>query len=219
MLPRLSTPWRGVDRLCAHLVLCCERATTRHQGVCDDSCSPHVHLESVAPIIELRGPIHLCAAAVPQPLVGPDFNSKAEVAEANATLWMFQVCTIQQIVICLHVAVDDAMLMEPFEALEHLAAQLLDCRYRYLALGLLVKLHTANHVPTTIEIEHHVNDVWVDAYIMQLHNARVGHLPENAHFSVDNCQGDVALIDPLRCELLPADLACAREDNAERASS
>mmetsp|Transcript_28033 Transcript_28033/g.61209 ORF Transcript_28033/g.61209 Transcript_28033/m.61209 type:complete len:285 (+) Transcript_28033:1541-2395(+) len=211
---RCARPWQ-LHGFRVHVFLTLERKTTSHQAEHDDAHSPAVHLEAVAQLVKLRGPVDFGTAGVVQSLSRWQVADRAEIAQEDAALRICNILAIHQVVVALDVAVDYILAVKPGDAFQHLLSNPLDSRDDDLAFVLPVTLHPGDHVASLVQVKDHVHEDLFVVDVVQLNYAGVCQLFQHLFFPPDVREGRLDLVDHLYSEFLLAVFPLAGVDYAK----
>mmetsp|Transcript_62450 Transcript_62450/g.190981 ORF Transcript_62450/g.190981 Transcript_62450/m.190981 type:complete len:241 (+) Transcript_62450:1311-2033(+) len=100
---------RQPDLLVLHVLLIPEWEAPAEEAVSDDPHRPHVHLQPVAPVVELGGPKDLGPYRGIQPLPGLQARGSPKIRQHDRALRVRDVRAVHQVVVTLDVPVDDAV--------------------------------------------------------------------------------------------------------------
>mmetsp|Transcript_79589 Transcript_79589/g.165313 ORF Transcript_79589/g.165313 Transcript_79589/m.165313 type:complete len:246 (+) Transcript_79589:1521-2258(+) len=208
-----------LDGLVLDVILALERETTSDHTENNNAQGPTVDLGAVVQGIELRAPVRLGAALLSQASVRLKVHDRAKIAEVDACVGVLHLLSVLQVVVALQVAVDDVVLMEPIDSLEHHLRYVLDAWHRDDALGLPMQLHALDHVATTIDFQDHADKDLLVVDVVQLHHTRVRKPLEHFDLLLDLGDRGLDLIDHLNCVLVIAALLLAGVNDSECALS
>mmetsp|Transcript_22962 Transcript_22962/g.66465 ORF Transcript_22962/g.66465 Transcript_22962/m.66465 type:complete len:265 (-) Transcript_22962:384-1178(-) len=164
---------RDLQLLGPDVIFILEGEATADQAIFDDAHRPHVDLRPIVPIEKLRRPKDLRAHPFAQAVLPAKSACSAEVSQHDFALRVRHVLPVHQIVVALHIPVNDAPGMQVFDAGAHLARNMYDVMAVDLPPLLKMSLESLHQVAARVLVHDdankaplvkdamHLHDVWV----------------------------------------------------------
>mmetsp|Transcript_19734 Transcript_19734/g.52757 ORF Transcript_19734/g.52757 Transcript_19734/m.52757 type:complete len:370 (-) Transcript_19734:238-1347(-) len=199
-----SDPPRHPQLLRADVGLAHEGEASAHEAVHDDADGPHVDLFAVVLVEEFGRPEDLGADRRAQALARLHVAGGAEVRQHDLATRVCHVSAVHEVIVALHVPVDDATRVQVLDACSHLTCDVHDVEAVDLTALLEVFLQALHKVSSAVLVHDNADETPLVVDAVDFHYVLVVQALEHGRLLFDLVHRRLNLVDHLHRVLEPS---------------